>query len=101
MRKLTQLRTRKTIIQALTGVGIALIFTLGAGLCLVVLEVAFYMSPTLKIVLESLCVIGLLTILLRFCILPFANPPSLDRVALSVEHHFGGLQQQLISALQL
>jgi hypothetical protein len=101
VRRLTQLRTQQMIYHALTGVGIALIFTLSAGLCLVVLEVAFYMSPTLKIALESLCVIGLLIILLRFCFLPLANPPKLDSVALYVERHFGGLRQQLISALQL
>ena len=101
VRRLTQLRTQQMIYHALTGVGIALIFTLSAGLCLVVLESAFYMKPALKIVLESFCVTGLLIILLRFCFFPFARPPALDTMALSVERHFGGLQQQLISALQL
>ena len=99
--RLARLRTLLAANRALTGVGLALVFILSAGIALVILESVFYLRPILKIVLESLCTLCLLYLIARFCVLPFIRPPSLDRIALRVEQHFGGLQQHLISALQL
>ncbi len=99
--RLARLRTLLTANRALTGVGLALVFILSAGIALVILESVFYLRPILKIVLESLCTLCLLYLIARFCVLPFIRPPSLDQIALRVEQHFGGLQQHLISALQL
>ncbi len=99
--RLARLRTLLAANRALTGVGLALVFILSAGIALVILESVFYLRPILKIVLESLCTLCLLYLIARFCVLPFIRPPSLDQIALRVEQHFGGLQQHLISALQL
>ena len=99
--RLTRLRTLLAANRALTGVGLALIFILSAGIALVILESIFYLRPILKIILESLCALCLLYLLARFCVIPFIRPPSLDQIALRVEQHFGGLQQHLINALQL
>ena len=99
--RLARLRTLLAANRALTGVGLALVFILSAGIALVILESIFYLRPILKIVLESLCVLCLLYLLVRFCVMPFIRPPSLDQIALRVEQHFGGLQQHLINALQL
>ncbi len=100
-RRLAKLRALLSANRALTGVGVALAFALGAGLALVSLESIFYMRPILKIILEGLCAIWILFLLGHFCIVPWIKPPSLDEIALRVERHFGGLQQHLISALQL
>ncbi len=99
--RLARLRTLLAANRALTGVGLALVFILSAGIALVILESVFYLRPILKIVLECLCTLCLLYLIARFCVLPFIRPPSLDQIALRVEQHFGGLQQHLISALQL
>ncbi|MCE2434997.1 MAG: hypothetical protein J4F29_19060, partial [Candidatus Latescibacteria bacterium] len=99
--RLTRLHTLIAANRALTGVGLALIFILSAGIILVILESIFYLRPILKIVLESLCALCFLYLIARFCIMPFIRPPSLDLIALRVEQHFGGLQQHLINALQL
>ena len=99
--KLSRLRTLLAVNRALIGLGLAFVFLLSAGLCLLILEAIFYLSPILKISLEILSILSLLFIIGYFCVLPFAKPSSLEDLALRVENHFGGLQQQLISALQL
>ena len=100
-RRLIRLRTREAVFSALFGLPLALAIALGGGLLLVLLEAAFYLSPTLKIALGSLLALAAIGLFIRYGLYPWLAPPDLDALALRVETHFGGLQQQLISALQL
>lgn len=101
VQRLNQLRTKHTRNTICFGIALSCAIALGLGWLLVVLETSFYFSPTTKILLELLLVLGTLTLLIRYAISPLLSPPSLETLALQLEKHFGGLQQQLISALQL
>jgi hypothetical protein len=60
-----------------------------------------YLSPETKLAASGAVALATGAILLRFCLLRLLRPPSLENVALQLEARFGGLQQRLISALQL
>ena len=99
--KLQQFRRRRTILSVTAGLLTLLTIGLGGTLALLLLETALYLTPATKLFLVGLLGAGLLALFVRFCALPLFVPPSLPQIALQVEAHHGGLQQQLISALQL
>ncbi|MBT3603903.1 MAG: DUF4175 family protein [Candidatus Latescibacteria bacterium] len=101
VQRLNLVRTKNTRNIVLFGIALSWAMALGLGWLLVILEASFYFSPTSKILLELLIVLGTLYLLIRYAIFPLLSPPSLETLALQLEKHFGGLQQQLISALQL
>ncbi len=101
VRRLHKLRRKETAARCLFGLGLTLACGLGAGLVLLLLETGFYLRPAVKLFLEAAIGFGLIGLLLRTCLYPLFFPPPLEALALRVERHFGGLQQRLISALQL
>lgn len=101
IQRLNKLRTHQTRNQVLFGIALSCAVLLGAGFLLVIVETTLYLSPTAKVVLLTSLVGGIAYILVRYAVSPVLSPPSLENLALQIEKHFGGLQQQLISALQL
>ncbi len=99
--RLRRLRRRLAVSEALVGLGLVMILGLGAGLLLIPLEVVLYLSPSTKLAISGGVALGMGGILARFCLYGLFVPPSLETLALQLEERFGGLQQLLISALQL
>ena len=101
LRTLYALRRRQTAARILYGVGVTLCCALGCFFVLLLLETAVYLSPAVKLAAEGAAGLVLLGLAAVYCVRPLFLPPSPEDVALQVEHAFGGLQQRLISALQL
>ncbi len=101
VQRLHLVQTRLTRNTVLFGIVLSCALALSLGLLLVGIEAALYLSPTAKVLLELLLVLSSLYLLIRYAIAPLLSPPNLEALALQLEAHFGGLQQQLISALQL
>ncbi len=99
--RLLQLRRKENLYNL--GYGLALIWaiTMGVGLGFMVVEAVFYLRPVFKMVIESLFALIIIGLIVRYALYPFLIAPNLEAFALRVETHFGGLQQQVISALQL
>jgi len=96
-----RVRIRLTRNSVFFGLAVSCTVALGFGLFLLAAEATLYLSPPVKILLEVLFVGAVLYPLIRYAIVPVMRPPHIETVALKLEQHFGGLQQQLISALQL
>ena len=101
VRRLRKLRRRLAASEALVGLGLAVALGLGAAVLLIPLEVVLYLSPATKLAASGAVVLGTGGILVRFCLRRLLFPPSLNALALRLEERLGGLQQRLISALQL
>ena len=99
--RLQEVQSRHIRNRMLFGMALACALVLGIGWALIALETIFYLSPTTKIIFELILILGPLYTLIHFAIIPLLSPPSLEKLALQIEQHFGGLHQQLISALQL
>ena len=101
LRRLYALRKRQIAARVMYGAGLTLCCALGCFFVLLLLETALYLPPAVKVAVVGVAglVLGVLAVL--YCFRPLFLPPSLEDVALQVEHAFGGLHQRLISALQL
>ncbi|MDE3001219.1 MAG: hypothetical protein OXU79_19250 [Gemmatimonadota bacterium] len=99
--RLTALRKRQVAARSLYGAALALCCALSCFFVLLILETALYLSPSVKVAVEGAAALAVAFLAAMYCIRPFFNPPLPEDVALQVEHAFGGLQQRLISALQL
>ena len=98
---LSGLRRRQTAARILYGAGATLCCALGCFFVLLLLETALYLSPAVKLAAAGAAGLALLGLAVAYCFRPLFLPPSMEDVALQVERAFGGLQQRLISALQL
>ncbi len=101
LRRLFALRRRQIAARSLYGVGLTLCCGLGCFLILLLLETGLYLSPAVKLAAEGAVALVLGGLAVLYCFRPLLFPPSPEDVALEVEHAFGGLQQRLISAMQL
>lgn len=101
VQRIDHVRTSLTRNHVLFGIALSCAWVLGLGWLLVVIEASLYLSPTAKITIELLLLLSTLYILIRYAVFPFLSPPTTETIALQIEKHFGGLHQQLISALQL
>ena len=99
--RLNALRKRQVAARSLYGAGLALCTALSCSVVLLLLETVLYLSPAVKVAVEASAAIVVAWIGVMYCLRPLFLPPSPEAVALQVEHAFGGLQQHLISALQL
>jgi len=71
------------------------------GLLVLILEILFYLPPQTKLVLILLSALVSVFLLGRYCFWPILGIPTLEKLALVVESRTEGMQQALISALQL
>ncbi len=101
LRRLYALRRRQTAARILYGAGLTLCCALAGFFVLLLLETALYLLPAVKLAAEGVAGLVLVGLAASYCVRPLFLPPSPEDVALQVEHAFGGLQQRLISALQL
>ncbi len=99
--RLRLLRRRETVFQVLTGLCVLVAFGVALTLLLILLEAVFYLGPATKLLLEVGGGVALLGLTGRLVLYPLFSPPTLEALALRVESHFGGLEQRLISVLQL
>lgn len=99
--RLTALRKRQVAARSLYGAGLTLCCALSCFLVLLLLESALYLSPAVKVAVEGAAALAVACLAVVYCIRPIFILPSPEDVALQVEHAYGGLQQRLISALQL
>lgn len=99
--RLNALRKRQVAARSLYGAGLALCTALSCFVVLLLLETVLYLSPAVKVTVEASAALVVAGLGVLYCLRPIYLPPSPEAVALQVEHAFGGLQQRLISALQL
>lgn len=98
---LTALRKRQVAARSLYGAGLTLCCALSCFIVLLLLESALYLSPAVKVAVVGASALAVAFLAVLYCLRPIFNLPSTQDVALQVENAFGGLQQRLISALQL
>lgn len=101
MSRLTALRKRQVAARSLYGACLTLCCALSCIVVLLFLETVLYLSPAVKVTVEGAAALAVVGLAVLYCLRPFFLPPSPEDVALQVERAFGGLQQRLISALQL
>ncbi len=99
--RLRQLRREEIVCQILTGASVFTASVTAWVLLLLFLEAGFTFRPAVKILLEAAGGLALLGLAGWKVLYPLLSPPGLEAVALRVENHFGGLEQRLISVLQL
>ena len=99
--RLTGIRHRYVLSRALFGFCLSSSVAVLLGLLLLCLEALFYMPPSAKLPLATLSGLLCLGFLVRYCLWPLLRVPSLEDVALLVESRIEGMQEVLISALQL
>jgi len=95
------LRRRWVAVEALTGLCVTAAATIGCALSLLGLEAVFYLSPAAKLILEAAAALLCLGVFAFQVIRPIVAPLSPESLARIVERTFGGLNQQLVTALQL
>ncbi|MCE2438253.1 MAG: hypothetical protein J4F39_02385 [Candidatus Latescibacteria bacterium] len=101
LRRLITLRKRQVAARSLYGAGLTLGCALSCFVVLLYLETVLYLSPAVKVAVEGAAALSVTGLAVWYCFRPFFLSPSPEDVALQVEQAFGGLQQRLISALQL